>query len=199
MNAILGFGEILSDEALTKEQQSYVKIIQSSAEGLVSLINDILDISKIEAGKMVIHFADTNLPLLLEYLASIMHPMASQKGLAFEVNRCKDLPAVIRTDEIRLRQCLLNLINNAIKFTKQGYVYLNVSQLSKDGRPFIQFAVEDTGIGIPADQMETILDPYTQADHPEVRGQLGYGAGAVDHPETGGSSGRRPDNQQPAR
>ncbi|MBN1123738.1 MAG: CBS domain-containing protein [Sedimentisphaerales bacterium] len=177
MNAILGFGELLSEETLTEEQHRYAKIIRNSAQGLLSLINDILDISKIEAGKMPLDFEDTPLAHLLEYLDSILRPMAIQKGLEFEVVRCNDLPAVIRTDTARLRQCLMNLLNNAIKFTKQGHVYLNVSCLLMDGQPFVQFAVEDTGIGIPAEHIEAIFDPYTRADHPEVRRQVGTGLG----------------------
>ncbi len=177
MNAILGFVDILAQEPLTEEQHSYLKVIQNSATNLLTLLNDILDFSKIEAGKIKVEFADCHLPSLLEDLDSMMRPMASRKNLAFEVLQCRELPEHILTDSVRLRQCLTNLLSNAIKFTEKGHVYLNVSCLEKDKTPWIQFAIEDTGIGIASDQQSAIFESYCQADNRSIQESRGVGLG----------------------
>jgi len=177
MNAILGFVDLLSQESLTDEQLSYIKVIQNSADNLLTLLNDILDFSKIEAGKLHIEMTDCHLPGLLEDLDSMMRPPATHKNLAFEVLQCRELPEQFQTDPIRLRQCLLNLVSNAIKYTDQGHVYVNVSRLEKDGVPFVQFSVEDTGIGMTPEQQEIIFDAYTQviSAAPMQSGGIGLG------------------------
>ena len=164
MNAILGFVDLLLQEKMTDEQLNYVQVVHRSAENLLSLLNDILDFSRIEAGKMKIEVSECSLPNLLEDLDSMMRPLAKQKGLTFEILQCRELPEQIRTDPVRLRQCLLNLTNNAIKYTETGHVYVNISRLEKDNASFVQFAVEDTGVGIPPDQQEAIFDAYAQAE-----------------------------------
>lgn len=176
MNAILGFVDLLAQESMTEEQLSYIKVIQNSADNLLALLNDILDFSKIEAGKLKIEITDCHLPGLLEDLDSMMRPMATRKELAFEVLQCRELPEQFRTDPIRLRQCLINLVSNAIKYTNDGHVYVNVSRLEKDGISLVQFSVEDTGIGINPAQQEAIFDAYTQADD-AARGSSGIGLG----------------------
>ena len=177
MNAIIGFTEVLSDEDLTQEQMHHVNIIHQSAEHLLKLINDILDFSKIEAGKLETQIEDCSLEQFLAVVESLTRPQAKEKGLDFDINCSDELPAILRTDRGRLRQCILNLVNNAIKFTKNGHVYINVSLQQIDGKDFIRFDVEDTGIGIPEDKQQIIFDKFTQADSCNSRKYSGTGLG----------------------
>ena len=177
LNAIMGFTDILADEELTETQNEYIKIIHNSSEHLLQLIEDILDLSKIEAGKMGMELSECSLASLLAMMGSMMNPSAVEKGLKFEIRTDSSLPANICTDQARLRQCLINLIGNAIKFTEQGYVSLNVSLEDKDGQSFIRFDVEDTGIGIPAEMHEAIFNPFTQVDETHSRKYGGTGLG----------------------
>ena len=192
MNAIIGFSDVLSEEQLTQEQKHYVAIIRESAKNLLQLINDILDFSKIEAGKLDIEIASCSLEHLLAVTESLMRPLAIEKGLTFEILQCEDLPAQIRTAPVRLKQCLVNLINNAIKFTEKGHVYVNVSLekgdckencpaplRSQNGEPqsFLRFDVEDTGIGIPADKQESIFEEFMQGDKSSTTRYGGTGLG----------------------
>ena len=177
MNAIIGFSEVLSEESLTDEQLHHVKIIRESARHLLQLMNDILDFSKIETGKLDIEITDCSLPHVLAVIESLMRPAAKEKGLAFEVLQCDELPAQVRTDPLRLRQCLVNLISNAIKFTEEGHVYVNVSVQNKIDGPFICFDIEDTGIGIAPDKEDLIFEEFTQADAGTTRRYSGTGLG----------------------
>jgi PAS domain S-box-containing protein len=177
MNAIVGFAEILSEETLTAEQKNYIDIIRKSGESLTELINDVLDFSKMEAGKLDIEIIDCSLQELLTYIESLMHPMAMQKGLEFKIIENRALPAQIRTDPARVRQCLINLTNNAIKFTEKGYVCINVSVQEDCDEPSIRFDVEDTGIGVPPEKQEVILEPFTQTDGSTSRKYGGTGLG----------------------
>ncbi len=177
MNAIIGFSEVLTEEELTAEQKHHVAIIQESAQNLLSLINDILDISKIEAGKLSIEITNCSLEHLFAVVESLMRSSAKEKGLEFGILQCGQLPAQIRTDPVRLRQCLINLINNAIKFTEKGHIYVNVCMEKVNNEDYIRFDVEDTGIGIPADKVEMIFDVFTQADSGTTRKYGGTGLG----------------------
>jgi signal transduction histidine kinase/CheY-like chemotaxis protein len=177
MNAILGFGELLCEESLAPEQKKYVDIILSSGKSLLQIINDILDFSKIEAGKLKTEIVDCALVQMLDEIESLFRPMCRQKNLDFDVLYCSELPQMIRTDPVRLRQCLVNLLGNAIKFTEKGHVYLNVGVESIDKKPYIRFDVEDTGIGIPPDKQALIFDPFTQADGSHTRKFGGTGLG----------------------
>lgn len=177
MNAIIGFSEVLAEEKLTDEQKHHVGIIHESGEVLLALINDILDFSKIEAGKLDVEIVDYSLRQLLDSIGSLLRPQAIEKGLEFEIRQRSRLPAKIRTDPVRLRQCLLNLVNNAIKFTEQGHVYVNVSLMLIDGKSYICFDVEDTGIGIPSDKQESIFQAFAQADGGDTREFRGTGLG----------------------
>ncbi len=169
MNAIIGFSQILEEEELTDEQKHHVNIIRDSAAHLLKLLNDILDFSKIEADELDIEIVECALQKLFAVVESLMRPLAIEKGLAFEILQCSELPAQIRTDPVRLRQCLVNLVNNAIKFTEEGHVYVNVSLQEIDNEPYICFAVEDTGIGVPADKQELIFDEFIQIDESTTR------------------------------
>jgi len=177
MNAILGFGELLGEENLTPEQKKYVDVILSSGKGLLRIINDILDFSKIEAGKLKTEIMDCALVQMLDEIESLFRPMCKQKNLDFDVLYCSELPQIIRTDPVRLRQCLVNLLGNAIKFTEKGHVYLNVGLETIDGTSFVRFDVEDTGIGVPLEKQQVIFDPFTQADGSHTRRFGGTGLG----------------------
>jgi len=177
LNAIIGFSDILADEELTREQEDHVNIIRDSSKHLLELIDDILDFSKIEAGKLDIEMTDCSLKYLLARIESMMRRSALERGLEFAVRGDNSLPANIRTATDRLQQCLINLVGNAIKFTEQGHVYINVSLEHQGGQPSIRFDVEDTGIGIPSDQLEHIFESFTQADGSTTRRYGGTGLG----------------------
>lgn len=177
MNAIIGFSDILADEDLTETQKEYVNIIRTSGGNLLNLINDILDFSKIECGKLTTEIIDCSVSQLLTGIESIMLPSALEKNLDFKVLQCGELPSVIRTDPFRTRQCLINLTNNAIKFTQDGHVYINVSIKKVDGVDCIVFDVEDTGIGIEVDRQEEIFNSFSQAESSTSRKYGGTGLG----------------------
>jgi PAS domain S-box-containing protein len=177
MNAIVGFSDVLKDEELTEEQTKYVGIISQSATSLLQLINDILDFSKIEAGKLETEKIECNISEILEHLDSMLRPNAIAKHIEFEVLQCGRLPKSIYLDPIRLRQCLINLINNAIKFTEHGHVYLNISVETNDQKQYLRFDVEDTGIGIEQDKLKQIFNAFSQADESTTRKYGGTGLG----------------------
>lgn len=178
MSAILGFGELLKEEEqLSGRQKEYVQMILNNGRMLLQLINDILDFSKIEAGKLKVERIDFSLSEFLEDLFSTLHPLASAKGLQFEILQCSDLPGMLRSDPVRLRQCLINLAGNAIKFTEKGHVFINVMKEQQDNTDFIRFDVEDTGIGIPEDKLAVIFEAFTQADSSMTRRYGGTGLG----------------------
>ncbi len=177
MNAIMGFSEILSESELSEEANSYVELICNSSQILLQLIKDILDFSKIEAGKLQVDIGECHVGQLLGDIESMMRPMAIKRGIQFEILQCDIIPDVIRTDRIRLRQCLINLINNAIKFTEEGHVYVSVMMQEQDDAYFVRFDVEDTGIGIPADKFDLIFESFTQADGAMTRKYGGTGLG----------------------
>jgi signal transduction histidine kinase/CheY-like chemotaxis protein len=177
MNAIIGFSDILKEGNLTQEQKMHVDIIRESGKTLLQVINDILDFSKIEAGKMDIEHIKCSLKKLLTNLELMMSPAAKAKNLEFKVNYGRHLPAEIKTDPVRLQQCLINLCNNAIKFTEKGHVNVNVSLEIVEQQPMIRFDVEDTGIGIPFEKQQIIFDAFSQADDTHSRKYGGTGLG----------------------
>jgi signal transduction histidine kinase/ActR/RegA family two-component response regulator len=178
MNAVLGFAELLSQEPLADEQSRFVRAILDSGNNLLCLINDILDFSKIEAGKLNLELVECDLSQILESIQSLLGPSASDKRITLRILQCDQLPRRIRTDPIRLKQCLINLVSNAIKFTAKGHVYLNVSLESTEGQQDrIRFDIEDTGIGIAPDQLERIFEAFTQADSSTTRQYGGTGLG----------------------
>jgi len=177
MNAVIGFSEMLIQGDLPEEQKQYAKLIRDAGGNLVKLIDDILDFSKIEAGKMETEIVDCSLTELLSDIVSLMQPAAIEKGLKFEMIQCSELPEQIRTDRQQVRQCLVNLINNAIKFTQQGHIHINVSLEKFDGKPFIRFDVADTGIGISEEELNVIFDPFSQAQSSTENNVSGTGLG----------------------
>jgi len=177
MNAIVGFSYLLAGEDLTSEQKDEVHVIQESAQNLLNLINDILDFSKIEAGQLDIQMADSSLAKLLNSIESMMKAEACEKSLDFQIIADKDVPARLHSDPFRVRQCLINLVNNALKFTNQGYVHLKVSLQQENDQHSIRFDVEDTGIGIPKDRQAAVFESFTQADGSTTRKYGGTGLG----------------------
>lgn len=177
MNAIIGFSELLAEENLNEQQAFFNRTVLTSARNLLALINDILDFSKIEAGKLKTEILEVDLEAFLAELESMMRPLVSQKGLEFQILRCDMLPTVIKTDPVRLRQCLVNLIGNAIKFTEKGHIYVNVQAEKRDGKNLMRFDVEDTGIGIPPEKQKEIFEAFTQADNSTTRKYGGTGLG----------------------
>ena len=177
MNAIMGFSDLLIDGDLSDEQRESVNIIRESSHNLLTLIDDILDFSKIEAGQLDIEIIDCSLAKLLNSVGSLMRPKAIEKGLEFEIVESNGLPAEIRSDPTRVQQCLINLINNAIKFTEKGRVCINVSLKDKDKQPYIRFDVEDTGFGISQEKQHVVFESFTQADGDTTRKYGGTGLG----------------------
>lgn len=177
MNAIIGFGEVLAEEPLGDVQKSYVKLILDSAKRLLLLINDILDFSRIEAGRMKVEKTECDVQELIANIESLMRPEATAKNLEFNVVCEQNVPPLIKTDSLKLRQCLINLVSNAIKFTEQGKIDIAVESFADNEKSFIEFRVTDTGIGIPADKHDAIFEVFTQADGSMTRKYGGTGLG----------------------
>lgn len=179
MNAIIGFTDLLAetDNEDKAQQEEYLRLVRDSSHNLLSLINDILDFSKIEAGKLNIEKSKCSLNNLLESLESMMQAQAINKDIEFKIIEGSSLPANIMTDETRLRQCLINLTNNAIKFTEEGYVHVKVTLQDIKNKPYIQFDIEDTGIGIPKEKQKSIFESFSQADASTTRRFGGTGLG----------------------
>lgn len=177
MNAIIGFSDMLAEQDCTAEQKEYVNIIRDSAKNLLDLINDILDFSKIEAHQLDIEINECSLGRILSFIDSTMKPQAENKSFDFKIVESNGLPERIRTDPSRLRQCLINLTSNAVKFTEKGHVYVNVSLANRNNQPYIRFDVEDTGVGIPPEKQEKVFESFTQADGSTSRKYSGTGLG----------------------
>ncbi|MEL7202353.1 MAG: ATP-binding protein, partial [Pseudomonadota bacterium] len=172
---VLGFSKILLSGDLTTEQREQVSIIQSSGESLLCLINDILDISQIEAGKMNLSNAAFNLRNSVEAATKLLQPKAQEKGLNLAVHIDPDLPTLVMGDSDRIRQIVVNLLGNAIKFTENGSVAVFVGR-DEDGEN-IKVSVVDTGVGIPSDKVEILFDRFSQVDGSSTRKHDGSGLG----------------------
>ncbi len=163
MNAIIGFSEMLAEESLTEQQEKQVAIIRDSARQLLQLINDILDFSKIETGKLDIEIADCSVESVLAAVESLMRPAAIEKGLQFEIIRSQPLPEFIRTDSTRLKQCLINLVSNAVRFTDSGHIYVRVFWDNGGSKPFIRFDVEDTQSALSSERRYRVFGRFGTA------------------------------------
>ena len=179
MTAILGFTELLTLSNLpVAEQHHHIETIQRSGRVLLELINDILDLSKIEAGKMTLEPVGCSTRQIADDVRSLMQERAREKGLALEIELPPPVQDTLHTDPVRLRQILVNLVGNAIKFTAEGEVRLTVRCLRPpDAPPRVQFVVSDTGIGMSEQQMRDIFEPFTQADNSATRRHGGTGLG----------------------
>lgn len=164
MNAIIGFAEILADENMAPMHREYIKTIHESGQTLMTLINDILDLSKIEAGRMLIEWMDCSLRELLNHIDVLLRPQAERKDIDFAIQISEELPAIMRLDPTRMRQCLMNLVSNAIKFTECGHICVQASLENQQGCEWLRIDVEDTGIGIDSEHQQTIFNAFAQAD-----------------------------------
>ncbi|MCS7272500.1 MAG: PAS domain-containing protein, partial [Gemmataceae bacterium] len=154
MNGIIGMTELLMGTPLNEEQRDYLKTLRSSADLLLSILSDVLDIAKIEAGKMVLEQVPTDLREVGEDVVKLFSARARQKDINLRAEIAQDLPPVVLADPMRLRQILANLVSNAIKFTEQGEVVVEISRLrEREGRVWIRLAVRDTGIGIASERL----------------------------------------------
>ena len=183
MTAILGFADVLLDrevrEGTSSENREAAETVKRNGEYLLGIINDILDLSKIEAGKMKVERIPVSPCALISEVASLMRVRADAKGLPFHVEYASPLPETVQTDPTRLRQILINILGNAIKFTETGSVRL-ITELVREGdTPILQCDVVDTGVGMPAEQAARLFRPFTQADASTSRRFGGTGLGLV--------------------
>jgi two-component system, sensor histidine kinase and response regulator len=178
MNGIIGMTSLLLDTKLDRSQCEYADSIRTSADSLLTVINDILDFSKIEAGKLDIEAIDMDLAGNVEDVGAIMAFQAAAKHIELIVNVRPEVPERVLGDPQRIRQCLINLLGNAIKFTRQGEIVTELSVVGeREGRPLVRFEVRDTGIGISAQTVETLFQPFVQADSSTTRHFGGTGLG----------------------
>jgi CheY-like chemotaxis protein/nitrogen-specific signal transduction histidine kinase len=174
MNGVLGFAELLLETPLNAEQREFVKTVQRSGDSLLTIINDVLDYSKIEAGRMTFEQIDFDLRLVCEEVRAILRAAVAKRNIAMSLHYETALPSFIKGDPVRIRQILLNLASNAVKFTERGAVRIEVSAL--DG-PQIKISVADSGIGISEEQMNRMFRRFTQADSSTTRRYGGTGLG----------------------
>ncbi|MGH8176484.1 MAG: two-component regulator propeller domain-containing protein [Steroidobacter sp.] len=178
MNGVMGMTRLLLDTSLDRVQRDYAETIRSSADSLLTILNDILDFSKIEAGKLDIEHLELDLRSHIDEVGSIMAFQAAAKGIELIVNVRPETPERVLGDPQRIRQCLVNLLGNAIKFTHSGEVVLEVrSAGARNGRAVVHFEVRDTGIGIPRETLDRLFQPFTQADTSTTRRFGGTGLG----------------------
>lgn len=177
MNALLGVAELLAESELTPAQRRQVQMFRESGQALLALIGDLLDMAKIEAGHMQLDEAAFSLPQCLRRLQSLLEPRAQAKGLALAFDIAIDVPHAVLGDHQRLEQVLINLLGNAIKFTSQGGVRLQVSRVGAPATDMLSFEVSDTGIGIAPSQLQSIFEPFVQADGNITRHFGGTGLG----------------------
>lgn len=178
MNAIIGFSDLVLRTELSERQKDYLQKIGQASRSLLGIINDILDFSKIEAGKLDLETTPFDLTEVAADLADMLFQKSSEKNLELSVSYNHDVPTDLVGDPLRLGQVLINLTNNAIKFTDEGEVQLRVKKVSEEsGRVCLSFAVTDTGIGIAQEKIDTLFDPFTQADGSTTRQYGGTGLG----------------------
>jgi len=180
LNAIIGMTELLRDTQLAGEQGEMVRTIGASSRAMLGLVEDVLDFSKIEAGKLTVAREDFDLYALVNGATQVLRPQAERKGLSFVVSIMPDVPPYVRGDPIHLRQVLINLLGNAVKFTEKGGVTLHVSRVSAEqGSERLKFSIRDTGIGIAPEHQRRIFESFTQADQGVNRKFGGTGLGTT--------------------
>lgn len=181
MNAIIGMADLLWDSPLTNDQRQFVQIFRSAGENLLTLINDLLDLSKIESGQMTIEHINYDLIDLVEKACEVIALRAQSKNLELVCHITPDVPQHIQGDPTRLRQVLMNILGNAVKFTEKGEIILATlpikQEISGKTLRFLQFSIRDTGIGIPAEKLDAIFEKFTQSDTSITRKYEGTGLG----------------------
>jgi signal transduction histidine kinase len=179
LNAIIGYSELLQVVTARKQETTYssdLQRIQQAGQHLLTLINDILDISKIEAGKLELEMQVFDVRMILDEVSQTIQPLASQKSITFTVNVVPDLGPVC-ADCMRLKQCLLNLLSNACKFTQAGEVGLFITRERRQDQEVVIFRVTDTGVGLSDEQAARLFQPFSQADASTTRRFGGTGLG----------------------
>ena len=177
MNGVIGLADLLLDSALSEGQRQQVLLLKKSGTSLLAILNDILDLSKIETGKLELELAPTCVKDVATSAMEMVQAQATAKRLETRLDLADDLPSWILADEVRLRQILLNLLSNAVKFTEDGSVRLAVTRRARDGSDHLSFAVTDTGIGIAADRRHLLFQSFSQVDHAMHRRYGGSGLG----------------------
>jgi len=177
MNAIIGFSDILSKANLEEKEKEYVRTIKVAGENLLTIINDILDISKIEAGMMIFEEKTFGIQELFKSLNVMLMGKANEKKLELVFSCDKNIPEVLLGDHTRLTQIIINLAGNAIKFTQKGNIHVHASGVKKNGGTLVEFSVKDTGIGISSDKLEHIFERFRQAESNTTRKYGGTGLG----------------------
>ncbi|HEU5135235.1 MAG TPA: ATP-binding protein [Steroidobacteraceae bacterium] len=177
LNGVVGMASLLENTALDARQRRFVRTLKSSAEALITLINDVLDLSKAEAGKLTLANGPFDLRRELEQVVGLFGARAHDKGIEIAAHIARGVPPVVHGDAIRLRQILGNLVNNAVKFTDAGAVLLAVTVVTSDRGPMLEFSVTDTGVGIAAAEQRRIFDAFEQADGSVTRKFGGTGLG----------------------
>ena len=178
LNGVIGMTNLLLDTELTSEQREYAGIVCNSADNLLGVINDVLDFSKIDAGKLHLETIDFDLRATVEDVADLLALQAEKKGLEFAAVVDESVPTLLRGDPGRLRQILVNMTNNAVKFTDEGDVLIRAEVATEgDARVTVRFTVSDTGIGIPSDRLDCLFEAFSQVDSSTTRKYGGSGLG----------------------
>ena len=179
LGGIMGFTELLINTDLDNHQKDYATTIHKSATNLLTIIDDILDLSKIESGKLVISTTRCNIVDIVEDVIDLLTPIAYEKNIELFYHLDSDVPQIVESDPVRIRQVLLNLVGNAVKFTLNGYVFLNIEPDESDNACSIKFTIADTGIGMDQDSKQKLFTAFTQADTSITRNFGGTGLGLV--------------------
>ncbi|MEO6329436.1 MAG: two-component regulator propeller domain-containing protein, partial [Ginsengibacter sp.] len=181
MNGVIGMASLLAETKLTEEQREYAKTISTCGEALLTVINDILDFSKIESGNMEMEHLDFDLRTCIEEVLDVFAGKAGQLGLDLVYEIDHNVPAQIVGDSLRLRQVLMNLVSNAVKFTERGEIFVGVHLINQkpDGQIELRFEIRDTGIGIPEDKMQRLFKAFSQVDSSTTRKYGGTGLGLI--------------------
>ncbi|MGJ8561172.1 MAG: sensor histidine kinase [Litorimonas sp.] len=177
LNGILGMAQVLSGRNLDKTDADMVNVILSSGEALLAILNDVLDMTKMEAGQFEIDPQDDDFAQTVTRIAKLFQASAEQKGLGFSLSIADDFPILARIDAHRAGQCVSNIVSNAIKFTDTGSISITLSSEAVADGYIFHVAVRDTGVGISQDQQETLFEPFTQADSSTTREYGGTGLG----------------------
>jgi PAS domain S-box-containing protein len=179
MNGIIGMTRLTLATHLDEEQRDYLECVQSSADSLLIILNDILDLSKIEAGKLSLEITPLSINTLIRDITKLFAAPANSKEIILKANIAPDIPSHLLGDPVRLRQIISNLLNNALKFTYQGSIAIDVTpnEINRENYYGLHFSIRDTGIGIPEDKLELIFAPFSQADSSTTRHFGGTGLG----------------------